>query len=61
MEVNAGCMPTKRQKADSGRKNTAFFVFNGLWGGGFVRDSLTRRLGFGIIGRELYRSASGKV
>jgi len=36
-------------------------VFNGLWGGGFVRDSLKRRLGFGIIRRELYRSASGKV
>jgi hypothetical protein len=42
-------------------QNTAFFVFNGIWAGIFSRYSLKRRSGFGIMGRELYWSVSGKL
>jgi hypothetical protein len=39
----------------------ASFVFNGVWAGGFLRNSLKRRLGFGVIGLEFYWSVSGKL
>ena len=61
MEVNSGCMPIQRAEADSSREYAAFLVFNGVWAGGFLRNSLKLRLGFGIIALEFHWSASGKV
>jgi len=39
----------------------AIFVFSGTQAGKFPRNLLKLRRGFGIIGREFHRSASGKV
>jgi len=46
---------------DSSRKYVAFLVFDATWGAGFLGNSLKLRFSFGIIGPELYRSASKRV
>jgi len=48
-------------KREFPRKYPAFLVFNVTYRAGFLRNSLTRRLGFRIIGLEFHWSASENV
>jgi hypothetical protein len=54
-------MPIPWEKADSSCKYVAFFVFNPGQAAGVLRNSLKLRRAFCVLGRELNRSALGKV